>query len=178
MLSIFICDLTAKNHGLNVGRWIALPMKKDELRAEIYKILEESEEVSPWDELHEEWEIEDWEWDENVPKMFELDIDDNVFSINDDIALIENSVLPDEYKIISFLIDEGYDLKEATHKVKTMEMDVYENSTLEDVARDLFDNYFGLETDDNITRYLDFKEWGDDLLLDDYHQVGNDVFRI
>ncbi len=174
MLSIFVSDLTAQNHGLNVGKWITLPMKKDELRAEINKILAEGEEISPWDDLHEEWEIDDWEWDAEIPSIYEPDIRySSVFSINEDISTIKEKVASDEYKILKFLLDYGYDFDEAIDKVK--EVDIFEDSTLEDVARQQFDDFFGLETNEIITRYMDFKDWGDDLRLDDYHQVGNYV---
>ena len=178
MLNVYVSDLTARNHGNCVGEWITLPMKKDELRAEINKILEEGEKLCQWSDLHEEWEIDDWEWDENIPEMFKIGIYDGVFSINDKLALIKDNIEPYEYKMIAFLTDDGYELNEAIPKVRNDEIDIYENSTLEDVAMAQFDNYFGLETDDIITRYLDFKQWGDDLRHDNYHQVGNDVFRI
>ena len=174
MLNVYVSDLTAKNHGDCVGKWIALPMKKDELRSEINKILAEGEKLSLWDDLHEEWEIDDWEWDDEIPSIYEPDIRySSVFSINKDISAIKEKVALDEYKVLKFLLDDGYDLDEAINKVKNV--DIYEDSTLEEVARQKFDDYFGLETDAIIRRYMDFEQWGDDLRQDDYHQVGNDV---
>ena len=94
MLNVYVSDLTAKNHGDCVGKWIALPMKEDELRSEINKILAEGEKLSLWDDLHEEWEIDDWEWDDEIPSIYEPDIRySSVFSINEDISIKEARII-------------------------------------------------------------------------------------
>ena len=170
------CVYINKKKAIQVGDSAYNAMKKDKLRAEINKILEEGEKLCQWSDLHEEWEIGDWEWDENIPEMFKIDIYDGVFSINDKLALIKDNIEPYEYKMNAFLTDDSYELNEAILKVRNDEIDIYENSTLEDVAMIIFDNYFGLDTDKTITRYLNFKDWGDDLQLDGYYQVGADVF--
>ena len=175
MLEVFIEDLAAKNEGYSVGRWITLPMDEDLLREEIDEMLKEGQILSKYVNIHEECEIIDYEWDEEICEIFSLDNNDNIYAVNADISLIEEKVQTCEYKIIKFLLGDryAYDVENAIEKI--IEVSLYEDCSLEDVAMYRFDDYFGLEKDEHITKYLNFKEWGEDLQLDGYIKIGKDI---
>lgn len=176
MLNIFIEDLGAKNAWKSVSKWITLPMEEDKLREEISDIFYQGSLVCNDENIHDEGVIDDYEWDENITPMFSIDPYDSLITLNRELFLIKEKLHPEKYKVISFLFEEGIADNVEDAIEKSANVDVYEDSSLADVAEQKFDDYFGLDSDKNISRYLDFEQWGYDLRLDGYYTMGDNVF--
>lgn len=177
MLKVYIEDIAAKLEGNSTGSWITLPIEENELIEEIDEILKRGEVLSRSSNLHQECEIKDYEWDEDVCEIFSINTDDDIYKINNDLILIEDEAQPYEYKIIKFLLDDNYAYAVENAIEKLDEVSLYEDCSLENVASQMFDDIYGSEINETITYYIDFKQWGEDLRHDGYVQIGKDVFH-
>ena len=178
MLKIYITDLAAYNAGYLIGRWVELPMNEDELRSEVQEILEHGtlycgDGVYPTEETF----ITDYEFDD--VQLFSVDEYDNEFELNRKVQLIEESVEPFQYKILKFLMDNGFSssLEEAIEKVD--DVFVYDHYTMRDIAEEFVDEFINLDgINDLIKNNLDYDGIARDLEMDGvYFEVDGDIYQ-
>ena len=178
MLQIYLTDLSAYNKGYLFGEWLSLPC--DDLEDKLSKILKAGEAIcfieENYYEKHEEYFITDWEWEE--VDLFELDEYENVFSLNEQLKLIENCT-NNELKAIRFLLNEQIVSKLEDAYYKAEDVIIYENQTLSDVAYELLNECYNLDKLPSIiTSHIDYDSVARDLELDGNHTViGNDVYE-
>ncbi len=157
-------------------KWITLPMDEDELKNEIRDILKEAHTLGVYNVFCPEADIRGFKWDEDIYELFPIDTNDTVYEINRKLLLIEDEVMPYGYKKIKFLFDNGYAYSVENAIEKIIDVDIYENCSLEAVARYRFDDKYGEELDDRIRQHIDFKYWGQTLRHEGYFQEETDVF--
>ncbi len=173
MLKIYITDLAAYNCGYLIGEWITLPLEEDELRASIKVILAQGQE-SCNNGLHEEYFITDSESD-----LLSAEEYSNPYELNRQIALIEESIEPHQYKSVKILLDYGLasSLEDAISKID--EVIVYEDSSMTDIAEQYIDEYVDLNGySPLIIHHIDYEGIGRDLEIEgSYYKDGSDIFE-
>lgn len=175
MLKIYLTDLAAYNCGALVGKWITMPMEEIELHQVINEVLSEGE-IAVNGENHEEWFISDFEW-ENID-LFDVEEYENIFELNSKLLLLQE-LDPNQMKRVKFILDEQYtyDIEDAI--LKAEDVIVYENTTLEDVAYDLIQDCYDIESLPSIiTTNIDYSGIASDLEMDgNYYIVDDDIFE-
>lgn len=176
MLKIFFTDLAAYNNGYLAGEWLTLPLEIEELEANIKDVLAKGEQLCK-DGIHEEWFITDYEWED--VSIFSVDEYENIYTLNEKIKLIDESIEPWQHRIVKVLLDNGLadTIEDAIDKVD--EVIVYENSTMADIAEQYIEEY----TDLNgyhplVIHHIDYEGIGRDLELEgNFFRENSDIFQ-
>ena len=167
MLKIFLTDLEAYNSGHLRGEFLTLPMEAEELEARIKEILKYGEEYFITD-----YEFEDIE-------LFKVEEYSNPYELNRKVALIEESIEPNQHKSVKVLLKNGLasSLEDAISKID--ELIVYPNSTMTDIAEQYIEEY----TDLNgyhplIASHIYYEGIGRDLEIEgSYFKDGVNIFQ-
>ena len=175
LLEIFLTDLQAYNEGHLVGRWVQLPISKFELAQAISEVLCEGEIVCGSDN-HEETFLTDWSYDDY--EFISVEEYSDVYELNDQLGLLEFKS-DHELKAISFLLSEGLamDIEDAISKADDVR--VYENQSMEDIAYDLLQDCYSVDTLPSIiANNICYESVARDLEIDGtYFEMGNDIFE-
>ncbi len=175
MLNVYLTDLQAYNEGHLVGRFIDLPISENKLAQTISEVLREGE-VICGSGNHEEFFITDWEWDD--VEFFSVGEYDNIYELNAKLQAIEE-VESYKHKAIAFLLSEGLanDLDDAIYKAE--DVIVHENQSMEDLAYDLLQECYGVDTLPSIiSNNINYENVAKDLEMDGtYFEMGNDIFE-
>ena len=176
MLKIFLTDLAAYNNGYLVGEWLTLPLETEELEANIKEILAKGEELCG-DRFSDEFFITDYEWED--VSIFSVDEYENIYTLNEKIKLIEESIEPWQHRIVKVLLDNGLvnTLEDAIDKVD--EVVVYENSTMADIVEQYIEEYTDLNAyHPLIVAHIDYEGIGRDLELEgNFFRENSDIFQ-
>ncbi len=176
MLKLFITDLHAYNNGFLVGEWITLPLSGKELYLAIQQVLSEGEYLCQSDVTHEEIFITDYEW--MGQSLFNVGEYDSPWDINDDLGKL-SELSPSQQKAVTFLLMENltYDLDDAIQK--SDDVIIHENQRLEDVAYELLQECYDLDTlPPIIANNIDYEGVARELDSDGtYWQIEGDVFE-
>lgn len=164
MLKIYINTWGNYNeHGAENGRWITLPMDKDELSTILKTTAEKMNDHDP------EWFVNGYEWEGE--SLFPVDEMSNYNELNE---LCQTISQLDEYnqEKLAAIIEYTYsDIKEALDNLDSYIF--YPNTTLEDVAYDLVNECYDLP--EFALRYFDYAAFARDLHFDYYYEVNNGV---
>jgi len=174
MLKVYITDLAAYNSGYLIGKWITMPVDKEELSCEIQQILSDGATACRYEDNHEEWFITDYEWEDI--SLFEVDEYSNVNQLNQQLQLLEH-LSQYQLKAAKFLLDEQIvnDIEAAI--LKADDVTIYENQTLEDVTYDLIQECYNIDDIPSIiANHIDYNGIARDLEMDGtYHVIDDDV---
>lgn len=176
MLKIFLTDLAAYNSGHLVGEWITLPLETEELEVKIQSILAKGEELCS-DGIHEEWFITDYEWED--VSIFSVGEYENIYTLNEKIKLIEESIEPWQHRIVKVLLNNGLadTLQDTIDKVD--DVIIYKNSTMADIAEQYIEEYTDLNAyHPLIVSHIDYEGIGRDLELEgNFFRENSDIFQ-
>lgn len=176
MLNIYVTDLAAYNNGYLIGKWISLPVEEDELKQEINQVLVDGATTCGYNEVHEEYFITDYEWEEI--NIFEVDEFDNVFELNEKVKLLED-LTQSQVKGVRYLIDYGIctDIEDAISKCD--DVVIFEDQSLEDVAYNLIHECYNIDDIPSIIyNNIDYKSIAQELdYSGEYQEVDNNVIQ-
>ena len=168
-MKIYITDLEAYNNGHLVGEWYTLPMGEDSLAECNEDVLYNGRKACNHMHHHEETFITDWECD-----YMNIEEYDDIYKLN---AIAQDLENLDRYdmKRYTALRGHGYNHKEALRAYD--DVDLYENTTLTELAEQFVeDGYFG-EIHNTIRNYIDYEAIARDLACD-YNEVDGDIVRV
>jgi hypothetical protein len=177
MLQIYLTDLAAYNKGFLIGEWIKLPMPKHKLQDAITKVLRSGEALCAIEygyELHEEYFITDYEW-EDIP-IKPVNEYEALFELNTELQVLQplNNYT---HKAINFLIREGLATSIGSAILKADDVVIYENATMTDVAYEVIQEYHS-NLPPIILNNLDYDHLGRELLYDGiYYELDGDVYE-
>lgn len=176
MLEIYLTDLQAYNEGHLVGKWTRLPLSSFELSQAISEVLTEGESISGSAD-HEEYFITDYDWCDNEA-FFPIDEYEDIYALNEKLQSIQEQA-PDKHKVIAFLLNEGIatDLEDAISKVD--DVIVHENQTMEDIAYEVMQELYGVDSLPSIiANHIDYEGIGREFEMDgNYFEVGSDIYE-
>ena len=176
MREIYRTDLQAYNEGHLVGKWVRLPLIPFELSQALSEVLTEGEHECS-SSNHEEYFITDYDWLEGE-ELFGVDEYENIHELNKKLQTIEEQA-PDKHKVIGFLLRENLakDLEDAIAKVD--DVIVHENQTMSDIAYDLLQELYDVESLPSIiNNHIDYEGIARDLEMDgNYFSVSSDVYE-
>ena len=167
-MRIYITDLSAYNQGALVGKWIELPLAKEELAEAIYEVLREGERVTNSSE-HEELIITDYECDYlRIDEYCDIDRLNDIAEVvadYDDSDFLKLKFLEHEgFKTLEIILDNGinnYDVDIYDYSSNTSFTDVYELLAVDMVDEGLFGC-----VPPNFENYIDYSAIGRDLSMD------------
>lgn len=172
---VYLTDLQAYNEGHLVGKWIQLPISKFELAQAISEVLCEGEAVCGTSN-HEETFLSDYSYDDY--EFISIEEYSDVYELNEQLGLLEFKT-DHELKAISFLLNEGLaiDVEDAINKVD--DVIIHQNQSMEDIAYDLLQDCYGVDTLPSIiANNINYEDVARDLEMDGrYYEVGNDIFE-
>jgi hypothetical protein len=172
---VFITDMQAYNEAYLVGRWVQLPISKFELAQAISEVLCEGETICG-SQNHEEYFISDSSYDDY--EFIPIEEYSNIHELNDQLSLLEFKS-DHELKAISFLLSEGLamDIEDAISKADDVR--VYENQNMEDIAYDLLQDCYSIDTLPSIiANNISYEDVARELEMDGtYFEMGNDIFE-
>ena len=175
MINVYLTDLQAYNEGHLVGRFINLPISENKLAQTISEVLREGE-VICGSGNHEEYFLTDWGWGD--VEFFSVGEYENIYDLNKKLQAIEE-VDSYKHKAIAFLLSEGLanDLDDAIYKAE--DVIVHENQSMEDLAYDLLQECYGVDTLPSIiSNNINYENVAKDLEMDGtYFEMGNDIFE-
>jgi antirestriction protein len=175
MLNVFLTDLQAYHEGHLVGRFITLPISENKLAQAISEVLRDGEAIVGSNN-HEEFFLTDWEWGD--VEFFTVGEYDNIFELNAKLLKLED-VEACKHKAMAFLLSEGLamDVEDAIRKADDVR--VYEGQSMEDIAYDLLQECYGVDTLPSIiANHIDYGGIARDLEMDGtYFEMGNDIFE-
>ena len=175
MLNVYLTDLQAYNEGHLVGRFIDLPISENKLAQAISEVLREGETICG-SSNHEEYFLTDWGWGD--VEFFSVGEYENIYDLNKKLQAIEE-VESYKHKAIAFLLSEGLanDLDDAIYKAE--DVIVHENQSMEDLAYDLLQECYGVDTLPSIiSNNINYENVAKDLEMDGtYFEMGNDIFE-
>ena len=178
MLKIYLTDLSAYNKGYLFGEWISLPC--DNLEEQLSKILRAGEAMcfieEGYFELHEEYFITDWEWED--VELFEINEYEDIFKLNETLFRL-TSYSTYQQKAIRFLLSEQI-VKTIDNAIEKIDdVIIYENQTLSDIAFDIVNESYELDKLPTlITAHIDYEGIARDLELDgNFTIIDNDVYE-
>jgi len=166
MISIYITDLKAYAEGVLVGKWVKLPVAKEELVQSITGVLSDGE-IASGSEHHEEVFITDYEAEIVIGEY------DDIYRLNELAEALEEYSDDDllKLKLLSYegfnereVIDNGvenYDVDIYDYSSDTSFTDVYELLAIDMVS----DGLFGC-VPPNFENYIDYSAIGRDLSYD------------
>ena len=176
MLKIYITDLAAYNSGYLIGEWVNLPIKKEELKVSIKKILKQGEEACKYGS-HEEFFITDYEWKDVT--IFSVNEYENPYLLNEKLSLLEEKVNSVQYKNVKILLENELveNFEDAIENVDNLI--IYENSTMTDVAKQYIEESVDLNGYHSlIVNHIDYEGMGRDLEIQgSYFKDGSDIFQ-
>ena len=178
MLKIYLTDLSAYNKGYLFGEWISLPC--DNLEEQLSKILRAGEAMcfieEGYFELHEEYFITDWEWED--VELFEINEYEDIFKLNETLFRL-TSYSNYQLKAIRFLLLEQIVKTIDDALDKADDVIIYENQTLSDIAFDIVNESYELDKLPTlITAHIDYEGIARDLELDgNFTIIDNDVYE-
>ncbi len=171
-MEIYITDLAAYNNGNLIGEWVALPMDADDLQAKITEILSTGAKACKNGE-HEEIFITDYECD-----FMEIGEYSDPFQLNE-IAEQANDLSDYELKAIKFLLNNYLvkDLNEALEKYE--DVIIHENSTMEDLAYELINECYAIDSLPSIiANNIDYEKIGRELKMEGrYYEEDGDIYE-
>jgi hypothetical protein len=176
MVDVFITDLSAYNCGFLIGEWVSLPLDSAKLTYKIREILAEGQLQCKSNQHHTEWFITDYEGTEN----FTMTVDEytNIYALNESLSDLEFKS-DYELKAISFLLCQGLamDIDDAISKADDVR--VYEGQSMEDIAYDLLQECYGVDSLPSIiANNICYESVAKELEMDGtYFEVGNDIFE-
>lgn len=168
-MKIFITDLEAYNNGHLVGEWYTLPMGEDSLAECNEDVLHNGRKTCKHTHHHEETFITDWECD-----YMDIEEYNDIYILNE-IAQDLESIGRYDMKRYTALRGNGYTHKEALKAYE--DVDLYENTTLLELAEQFIEDGLYGEILDNIKYYIDYSAIARDLAYD-YSEVNGDIVRI
>ncbi len=151
MLRIYLTNLGKYNEGFLIGEWVDLPATEEELEAVKKRI--------GINAMYEEWFITDYETDIEGVTVGEYE---SISELNELAEALNNA---DEYiiDILSALLSNGYNLKEAVEKIDDCYI-WFDCDNMEDVARQYVETCGMFENvPDIISNYFDFAAFGRDI---------------
>ena len=152
---IYVADLAEYNNGTMKGIWIDLPC--DDIHATVKEMLGSNE----------EWAIHDYELPFKISEYEDLD---SLNEITEKLVTLDDT---DTAKI-EFLMWNGETIERSLELYEDVEM--YESTTLEDLAEMMIDEGLFGEIPDLISNYIDYEKLGRDLSVDYIEHNGN-LFR-
>lgn len=145
-ISIYLTNLRKYNEGELFGKWVELPLSKDELNEELEEVLDGDE----------EYFISDWE----VPKGFEIGEYSNIYYLNDDAEeyeyILQHKFLGDE-EALSLCLKE-YD--DNLYRYESADIYRYEGD-MSDVAKEYISTYPTENVPQIFLDYFDFSAYGE-----------------
>lgn len=175
MLEVYLTDLQAYNESALVGRWVKLPIHEKELAQTILEVLREGE-VACGTTNHEEYFLTDWEWKDH--EFMEIGEYSDIYALNESLSDLEFKS-DHELKAISFLLCEGLamDIDDAISKAD--DVIVHENQNMEDLAYDLLQDCYSVDSLPSIiANNICYESVAKELEMDGtYFEVGNDVIE-
>lgn len=175
MLNVFLSDLQSYNEGHLSGRWIKLPISNYELVQAVSEVLCEGETVCGSDN-HEEYFLTDWEWKDH--EFMDIGEYADIYALNELLGDLEFKS-DHELKAISFLLSEGLavDIEDAISKADNVV--VHENQNMEDIAFNLLQDCYSVDTLPSIiANNICYENVARELEMDGtYFEMGNDVFE-
>ncbi len=166
-MRIFLTDLQAYNEGYLVGKWVEVPISDEDWCHALSEVLNEGEAIAG-SEDHEEWFITDYE----LP--FDIGEYESIDSINETASIYEGLDDDDLIKLSYLINDMGYEAKEASEILDDVEL--YKDTTLEDLAYDMVDEGLFGEIPESIINYIDYDKIARDLEMD-YAVVDGNILR-
>ncbi len=171
MLKIYITDLEAYNNGALVGKWVELPLSKEEIDNELQEVLDKGKAVVNGYN-HEEYFITDYEWEDGA--IFEVDEYSNLDNLNERVEQLEE-LDHDQLKAVQFLLDEqlAKDITEAIEKID--DVIIHQEQSMSDIAYNLIEECYNTDDIPSILlNHIDYEAIGSDLLLDGSYFIGTD----
>ena len=168
-MKIFITDLEAYNQGHLVGQWFTLPMGEDSLCECNEEVLYQGRKVCEDEHHHEETFITDWECD-----YMDIEEYSDIYKLNQ-IAEDLESLEPFDVKRYTALRGHGYSHEEALKDYE--DVDLYEDTTLTELAEQFVDEGLFGEINEGIKNYIDYEAIARDLSYD-YNEVDGDILRV
>jgi len=168
MLKVYITDLAAYNNGYLLGKWITLPLDKENLEQEINEVLQLGSNTIG--EETEEWFITDYEW-ENGISLKEVSEYEDIYALNEQLLLIQD-VSEDILKAMSFLLSEGITSTINEANEKAVDVTIYTNQTMEDIAATLIEELYDLDSlPPMIANHIDYEGIARDLKIEGGYTV-------
>ena len=173
-MDIYITDLSAYNEGFLVGKWIQLPLQREELSDALYETLRRGEEVAN-SSNHEEIFITDYE------SQIVIREHDDIDRLNE-LAEVMQGYSEDDLFKLQVLSDEGYNERDCIDNgLNTYDVEIYDyrentsfTDTFELLAQDFVnDGIFG-EIPKAIENYIDYESIAIDLRFD-YTEIETNV---
>lgn len=168
-MKVFITDLEAYNNGHLIGEWYTLPMRENGLAKCNEDVLFNGRKACKHTHHHEETFITDWECE-----YMDIQEYSNIYKLNE-IAEEVESLDSYDRKRYTALRAHGYSHAEALSTYE--DVDLYENTTLIELAEQFIDNGLYGEINDSIKNYIDYEAIARDLSYD-YTEVDNDIVRV
>ena len=165
-MNIYITDLSAYNEGYLVGKWIELPLERDQLAEALYETLRMGEKATGTTN-HEEIFITDYEAEIVISEY------DDIYLLNELAITIETYDESDLLKF-KFLLHEGFNEQDVIDNgIESYEVDIYDYSddrsftdVYELLAYDFVsEGVFGC-VPSNFENYIDYSAIGRDLSYD------------
>jgi antirestriction protein len=155
---IYITNLAKYNKGKLVGKWVELPMDKEELKREIKEVLGNEEEIF----------LSDFE------SPFDIEEYENPFTLNEFVEQLDKLDEYEQEKVFYLMDTIGYDREETLEHYE--DVTYYQDMTLDDVAYELVEEGVFGELTDSIKSYLDYEKLARDLRIDGYYETDKGVF--
>ncbi|MDB2562696.1 antirestriction protein ArdA [Sulfurimonas sp.] len=168
-MKIYITDLEAYNNGHLVGEWYTLPMGEDSLAECNEDVLYNGRKACSHTHHHEETFITDWECD-----YMDIEEYSDIYKLNE-IAQELESLNEYDMKRYTALRGHGYSHEEALKAYE--DVDLYEDTTLPELAEQFVDDGLYGEINDSIKNYIDYEAIARDLAYD-YNEVDGDIVRV
>jgi antirestriction protein len=177
-MEIYITDLSAYNEGYLVGRWIKLPLAKEELSQALSEVLSEGEIISGTSN-HEEVFITDYEAEIVIGEY------DDIARLNE-LAEAMEDFSDDDLLKLRFLSYEGYNEREVIDQgIDTYDVDIYDyrdnksfTDTFELLASDFIDEGLFGEIPKALEFYIDYERIARDLRMEYCEYEPNVIGRV
>ena len=164
---IFLTDLQAYNEGHLVGKWLTLPLSDMDWTMVLSEVLTEGEHISG-SEDHEEWFITDYEAEFTIDEYSDID------TLNEMAAAFNDLDESDMIKVKYLIEHHGYNTMDAINKIEDVEL--YEDTSLNDLAYEFIDEGLFGEIPESIANYIDHDAIARDLAYD-YDEFNGHILR-
>lgn len=166
MLNIYVNTWGNYNeNGADGGKWITLPMSKEELENALENIAAAMGDNDP------EWAIHDHEWTTDID-LFDVSEYDNITVLNECLQELEGLKEWELEEVAAAMEAFGYEFLEAVERQQRGYFTLYRNMDLTEVAEELVNEcFFTKDTPDIFTRYFDYEAFGRDLSFDGYTET-------
>lgn len=174
-LEIYLTNLSAYNAGYLIGKWIRLPLSKEELDEAIQEVLRQGEEATG-EANHEELFITDYQW--CGMSLCVISEYENLDKLNETMELLQDATLYQQ-KAMKFLLDENIsqDIEDAYYR--SDDVTIHEDMNMEDIAYELMRDCYAVDKLPSIiANNIDYYSIGQELEMDGcYTSVDYDVYE-